>query len=228
MAPCRRRLFALLLPCLSLTLFLLVAGCSEDSTPGSPLLLGGDGAGDTTPDPVISSISNGVAGEAVTVTGENFSSTPASNVIVFQPNESATVTAATSSSLTVTLPDEGHVGSVTVTANSKVSEPFAYLGFTPFISGVAPASGTAADPITLTGTGFDCTSQTNNVITFTDSGGTPIEATVVSATEVGAAPNEIVVTVPAGLTPGAVTISLSVSSGGSSSPTTTADFTQTP
>ncbi len=72
--------------------------------------------------PVISSFSpeSGTTGTTVIITGSNFSTTLADNVVKF--NEAvATVSAASATSLTVTVPDGATTGKITITANGLTS-----------------------------------------------------------------------------------------------------------
>jgi hypothetical protein len=56
---------------------------------------------------------NGVVGTTVTITGTNFSTTPASNIVMFN-GTSATVTASTATSITTTVPSGAASGALSV------------------------------------------------------------------------------------------------------------------
>src|SRR5687767_6882265 len=68
--------------------------------------------------PTISSFSpaSGPVGTSVTITGTNFSATPANNIVYFGPVR-ATVTNASAGSLTVTAPPGANFQPITVTVN---------------------------------------------------------------------------------------------------------------
>lgn len=74
--------------------------------------------------PVVKSISpdRAIAGTSVTINGYNFASTPANNTVMFN-GVAATVTAATTSSLTVVVPSGATSGNVVVSSNGLTSTP---------------------------------------------------------------------------------------------------------
>ena len=88
--------------------------------------------------PTVTSISpaSGKVGDAVTITGTNFSTTPASNVVWFGGAE-ATVTSASATSLTVTVPDGAAYDRVSVTVNNRTAHSDEY--FSPTFDGMFPA-----------------------------------------------------------------------------------------
>ncbi len=63
---------------------------------------------------------SGVAGSSVIITGTNFSATPENNIVKFN-GTTATVTAATSSQLTVTVPAGATTGNISVTTNTQTA-----------------------------------------------------------------------------------------------------------
>ncbi len=77
----------------------------------------------TTPAPTVSSISplSGKVGDAVTITGTNFDTTPASNV-VWIGGAQATVTSASTTSLTVSVPAGATFDRVSVTVNNRTAQ----------------------------------------------------------------------------------------------------------
>ena len=87
--------------------------------------------------PTITSISptSGNVGTSVTITGTNFDPTPANNTVFFDPIE-ATVTAASATSLTVTVPSGAGFGPISVTVSNRtaISTDF----FLPTFSGTSP------------------------------------------------------------------------------------------
>lgn len=80
------------------------------------------------PTPTITSISPemGLAGDVVTITGTNFSATPADNTVSFN-GATATATESTETSITITVPDGATSGELTVSANGKVSNAVEFL-----------------------------------------------------------------------------------------------------
>ena len=77
----------------------------------------------STPAPTISSISptSGKVGDAVTITGTNFSTTPANNTVWFGGAQ-ATVTSASATSLTVSVPAGATFDRVSVTVNNRTAQ----------------------------------------------------------------------------------------------------------
>jgi gliding motility-associated-like protein len=71
------------------------------------------------PAPTISSFSpsSGSVGNTVVITGTNFSTTPANNVIKFFNNRTAVVTASTATSITTTVPTGATTGKISITVN---------------------------------------------------------------------------------------------------------------
>jgi len=80
------------------------------------------------PTPTITSVSPemGIAGDEVTITGTNFSATPADNTVSFN-GATVTATEATETSITITVPDGATSGELTVSANGKVSNGVEFL-----------------------------------------------------------------------------------------------------
>ena len=105
----------------------------------------------TTAAPTITSFTptSGIPGSSVTITGTNFDATPASNTVFFDPIK-ATVTAASTTSLTVTVPNGAGFGPISATVNNRtaVSDQF----FLPTYSGIAQTitSGILASRIDFT------------------------------------------------------------------------------
>lgn len=156
----------------------------------------------TVPAPVVSTMvpSSAVAGTSVTIGGSNFSAVASENQVSFN-GVSATVTAATSSYLTVIVPSGATSGPVTVTTpsgpaankpNFTVSAPALPV---PTVSSFTPTSGAAGSQITITGTNFDAVAA-NNVVSLNG-----IAATVVSSTG-----TTLVITVPNSATSGTISV----------------------
>lgn len=92
--------------------------CGDDDggdNPGNPVVPQPD------PVPTITAISpeSGLEGDEITITGTNFSDTASVNVVTFSGNVTATVSAASETSLTVTVPVGAESGPITVTRGSE-------------------------------------------------------------------------------------------------------------
>jgi hypothetical protein len=139
--------------------------------------------------PNITSLSatTGIMGDSLTVTGTGFSTTPANNTVKFG-STNATVTAATATSLTVTVPNAlAGTQNVTVQVGNQVSNASAFT-MKPSITALSAANGVTGSSLTLTGAGFDSTAA-NNTVKFGTTNATVTAATATTLT----------VTVPAGL-----------------------------
>lgn len=104
---------------------------------------------------------SGAVGASVTIDGSGFSATAASNTVRFN-GVTATVTSASSTSLTTTVPAGATTGpvSVTVGANTATSlSPFTVVSGAgrspPTITDFTPKIGPAGSSVTVTGTNFD-------------------------------------------------------------------------
>jgi len=111
----------------------------------------------------------GPVGTAVTISGTGFSTTPSQNTVTFN-GSAASVTAATSTQLQVTVPAAATTGLIAVTApagSATSAKPFTVTASSdaPAITGFTPSVGQAGTSITVTGTNFE-TVPTNNRLTF--------------------------------------------------------------
>jgi len=175
---------------------------------------------ETTPSPSITSFTpaSGVVGTTVIIIGTNFSTTAASNTVTFN-GTAATVTAASATQLTVTVPTGATTGKIVVTVNSVTatsSSDFTVTTATssnPTITSFTPTSGVVGTTVTITGTNFSTTAASNTV-TFN---GTAATVTAATATQ-------LTVTVPTGATTGKIAVSVNTSS---TTATSTSDFTVT-
>lgn len=123
-------------------ILLYCSGCGKSGSPAPP-----------TPAPSISSFSpSGAAtGEQVIITGTNFSATVSSNVVKFN-GVTATVTAATTTQLTVTVPPGVSSGKITVTVGGQTATSASDFSLLALVStlagngtmGFADGTGTAA------------------------------------------------------------------------------------
>lgn len=99
--------------------------------------------------------SQGSVGQTVTIQGQNFSATPSSNTVKFN-GTTATVTAASTSQLTTTVPVGATTGAISVTVGTSTatsSSNFTVLAV-PVITSVTPAQALNAatiNPFTVTG-----------------------------------------------------------------------------
>lgn len=134
----------------------------------------------TPPAPAITgfSPSTGKPGATVTITGSNFGATVAENTVNFAGVQ-ATVAAATSTSLSVAVPDGFSSGKITVTApggTATSATDFTLTHVAPTITGFSPISGTPGTQLTITGTDFS-TIQNNDTVKVNG-----VNAPIISAT----------------------------------------------
>jgi hypothetical protein len=157
------------------------------------------------PSPTITSFSpasgympaEGVTGTSVIITGTNFSATAVNNIVKFNGVD-ATISVATTTELTTTVPSGASTGKITVSVNGitatstndfTVNESVTITSFT-------PASASPGHFITITGTGFS-TVASQNVVSFNNSAEIP----ATSSTE-----TTLNVVVPVGATSGKLTV----------------------
>ncbi len=186
----------------------IVTACSDDDDDS------------TTVSPTITSFTptSGVVGTTVIITGTNFSTTASANTVTFN-GIAATVTAATATQLTVTVPTGATTGKIVVTVNSVAATSASDFTVTtaatsaPTITSFTPTSGSEGTTVTITGTNFSTTAA-NNTVAFN---GTAATITAATATQ-------LTVTVPTGATTGKITVSVNTSS---TTATSTDDFTVT-
>ncbi|MEU6426623.1 RHS repeat-associated core domain-containing protein [Microbispora sp. NPDC046973] len=144
---------------------------------------------------------SGRAGATVTINGTGFSATASANQVTFN-GTTATVTAATPTSLQVEVPAAVTAGPVRVQVGGTTvtGETFTVAAAPPAVTAVSPTAGPPSTTVTLTGSGFDPV-LANNVV---DVNGTLAEVTAVTATSLqfvvplGATTGDILVTTPAG------------------------------
>jgi hypothetical protein len=142
---------------------------------------------------------SGLPGTIVTITGADFSANATDNIVKFNGTP-ATVTAATATSLTVTVPAGATPGKISVSIAGRVvtgDTDFTVIIPQQTIASLAPASGQAGTTVIITGSGFS-TNAIDNIVTFN---GTPATVTAATATS-------LTVTVPVGATPGKVSVSI--------------------
>ena len=141
---------------------------------------------------------SGTTGTTVVISGTGFSSTPSQNSVSFN-GTAATVTSATTSQITVTVPSGATTGTISVTSPSGSATSSASFTVTtshvPTISGFSPSSGVAGASVTISGTNFETTAANNRV------GFANVDASVSSSTA-----TSIATTVPVGATSGPISV----------------------
>lgn len=149
--------------------------------------------------PEITSIlpSNGLPGTSITIAGKNFSTTLTENIVKFNALE-ATVTGATSTSLTATVPAGAITGKISVTVHDLTAVSSDDFVVPPTVTNFSPTSGIIGSTVTITGTGFN-TSAANNIVKFNNKGANITAATATSLT----------VTVPSGALTDKITVTVS-------------------
>ncbi|WP_429381089.1 IPT/TIG domain-containing protein [Mucilaginibacter sp. UYCu711] len=156
------------------------------------------------------SVTSGEASTTVIVNGTNFSTTISANQVLFNGTV-AIVTAASTTQLTVKVPQDASSGAVTVTVNggATVTGPvFTFIGPVK-ITSIDVNKGTDGAVVKITGAGFS-TTLTDNKVLFNNK---PASITAATATL-------LTVTVPVNPGTGAITVSV-----GSGSPVTGPTFT---
>jgi hypothetical protein len=153
---------------------------------------------------------SGLAGAAVTITGTNFSTTPANNTVKFN-GTTAVVTSSTSTQIIAPVPAGATTGTITVTVNGNTvtsSDSFTVIS-PPAITDFTPESGQIGDTVTINGTNFS-TTPANNTVKF--------NGTVAVVTNSSA--SQITITVPEGASTGKITVAV-----GGNTATSSSDFT---
>jgi PKD repeat protein len=152
------------------------------------------------PAPQISSINpeSGSVGTEVTISGGNFSATPAENLITFNGTE-APVNSASTTELVTQVPEGATNGPIEVTVNGKTAEgpTFMVEANAPSIASIDPQSGVVGTEVTISGENFSAT-PAENLITFNGT-----EAPVNSA-----GTTELITQVPEGATDGPVEVTV--------------------
>jgi hypothetical protein len=138
-------------------------------------------------------------GNTITISGINFSGTPANNTVRFN-GIVATVVSSGPNSMVVRVPSGATDGHITVTTNSLTSKsPTQFLvtpAPMPAVASFTPTNGRAGTVVTITGNNFNPTAASNTVKFFNGQ-----TAVVTSATI-----TQLVVTVPAGATTGPIQV----------------------
>src|SRR6478609_589086 len=154
---------------------------------------------------------SGSVGASVTINGTSFRETPGDNLVTFN-GATAILTAATSSSLTVTVPVQATTGKITVGVSGNTATSFTdftLLSSPPTITSFSPVSGIVGTSVTISGTDFS-DNIANNEVKFN---GTTAAITSASSTQ-------LVVTVPQDATTGTISVAV-----GTAVTTSTDNFT---
>jgi IPT/TIG domain len=122
----------------------------------------------------------GTSGTAITITGTNFSTTLANNIVKFN-SVIATVTAATITTLTAIVPENATTGNITVEVNGQSTASSVNLTVLPTLTGFAPSIGAIGSEVIITGTGFN-TQAANNIVSFNNTNASVVAATATSLT----------------------------------------------
>lgn len=183
------------------TTYTLTLSSGITDTSGNPLTPF-TGTFTTVKAPTITDIApeQGIIGTAVMITGTNFDSDPNRNQVDVN-SIAALVTTASSTALTIEIPNGATTGpiSVTTSGGTATSPTDFAVTPTPVITGISPTEGTVGTSVTLTGFNFD-TVAANNQVTFageTD----PIPAIIQNATA-----TTIDITVPQNARTGDITL----------------------
>jgi sugar lactone lactonase YvrE len=150
--------------------------------------------------PTITSISptSGAKNTVVTIIGTGFSTTPSQNSVTIN-NKVCPVTAATATSLTVTIPAAAGTGNLVVSVSGGPAAQSGTFTFIPLaVTSISPTSGPKNTVVTVVGTGFSAT-PANNAVTLNNK-----VCAVTSATE-----TELTITIPASAGSGLLKINVS-------------------
>ncbi len=144
------------------------------------------------PAPTLDSVAptSGVMGQSITLNGSNFNTTASNNTVLIG-GQAATVTNATATQLTVTVPTGIAAGTNDVTVSIGAGPTSAAVTFNsvrPIITSVSPTAAVTGTDITLNGSNFNPTPGNNSVLI----GGE-------TATVVNASATQLTVTVPGGI-----------------------------
>lgn len=161
-----------------------------------------------TPAPAILEISpntgNGVDGVELTITGFNFSLTPANNVVKINGVSAGTPISASATSLKVIVPSGATTGKVSVAVNGATGTASSDGDFTvpsPAVANFTPKASIVGSTVEITGTKFSKIAA-NNVVRFNG------VTAVVQSVDVSVSPNVLIVTVPGGASTGKISVSV--------------------
>lgn len=127
---------------------------------------------------------SGRVGTSVTVSGTNFSTVIAENIVKFD-DVTATVAAATSTQLTVIVPDEAVSGKISVSIDGVVTTSASdFVVLLPVISSFEPATAPTGTEIIIHGLNFSTVAQENVVKFISNEPATVVSATTTALTVV--------------------------------------------
>jgi IPT/TIG domain len=121
---------------------------------------------------------------SITIRGFGFSSTAANNTVLFNNGAVGNVTAATATTLTVSLttpPTAGNLTAVVTTSSLSSGTPVQVATLAPTITSSTANLPANSTTVTIAGTGFDTTAL-NNSVTFSSGSGTVTNATSTALT----------------------------------------------
>jgi hypothetical protein len=153
----------------------------------------------TIPEPSITGFSpaSAVVGTSVIIAGANFSTVINENIVKFNGVD-ATVSAASATQVTVTVPATATTGKITITVHGRNST--SATDFTvpaPTITSYFPPIAASGRSVVIAGTNFSSTAG-NNIVKFNG-----VDATVTAATS-----TQLTATVPAGASTGAISVNV--------------------
>lgn len=151
---------------------------------------------------------SGTVGTSVVITGTNFSTNPAYNMVTFN-GEAASVTSSSSTQVVVSVPQYATSGTISI--NTGANTATSASGFTilaPTITSFTPTIGSAGVAVVITGTNFS--PYAFNSVKFNG-----VTATVTNSTS-----TQITATAPAGVTTGKIGVTV-----GANTATSVDDFT---
>lgn len=129
--------------------------------------------------PVLTSVTpaQSIVGSSVTLSGSHFNTHALANNVVRFGSTPAVVTAATATSLTVTVPPGFGARDLSVAVNAQTSATVSHEVI-PNITGLSVATGSQGEQLDISGTGFDTGTVANNIVKL---GSTSVTASAPSA-----------------------------------------------
>ncbi len=169
------------------------------------------------PTPTIATFNptSGPVSTSVTITGTNFSTTAANNIVKFNGTAATITGAPTATSIVTSVPSGASTGKITVEVSGVVATSSTDFAVTsappPTIASFNPTAGPVATAVTISGTNFSTTAA-SNIVKFNGTVATVTASTATSVTT----------SVPAGATTGTITVTV-----GGQTATSTTNFTVT-
>jgi sugar lactone lactonase YvrE len=116
------------------------------------------------PDITVTSISptSGGIRTSVEIVGAGFGASTSDNAVTLN-GKICPVTSATTTKLTITIPDDGETGNFEVAVGSKKGQSGTFTVIQLAVTSISPTSGTAGTLVEITGTGFSATASENTV-----------------------------------------------------------------